>query len=395
MYDDFSDEEREILNTVERFAEQRVRPNVARYEASGDYPADLVREMAELGIFGAIVPEEYGGLGLRLTVFAAVFEKLARAWTTVAAYANSHSTVAHAIATYGTEEQKQKYLPGLATGDHRGALCLTEPDCGSDLQAIRGTLAPAAGGYALTASKTYVTNGDKATLLLVLTRHPKAEGEVKPRFSLALVEKAFAGVTVTTTFHKMAYDRVDTVQIEMDAVPVPSANLLGGIEGLGFRQLMESLEVGRIAIAISAVGLAANALSEAKRFAAERRTFGKSIDQHQAIQLKLADMATKLVAARLITMEAAKEKETGQRADMIGAMAKMFASDMAAEIAHDAVRVHGGAGYIKEYAVERLYREALLYTIGEGTNDINRLVIARRLNGEDEMAYLGLVPGQA
>lgn len=391
MYDDFSEEEREILRTVERFAEERIRPNVAYYESSGEYPAVLVREMAELGIFGAVVPEEYGGLGLRLTVFAALFEKLARAWTTVAAYANSHSTVAHAIATYGTDEQKKKYLPGLATGEHRGALCLTEPDCGSDLQAIRGRLTSAIGGYSLTASKTYVTNGDKATLLLTLARHPLAVGQEKPRFSLALVEKDFPGVSVVSTFHKMAYDRVDTVQIEMDNVRLPAANLLGEVEGLGFRQLMEALEVGRIAIAISAVGLAANALSEARRFAAERSTFGKTIDQHQAIQLKLADMATRLVAARLIAMEAAKEKETGKRADMIGAMAKMFASDLAVEVAHDAVRVHGGAGYIKEYAVERLYREALLYTIGEGTNDINRLVIARRMDGDYEREYLGLI----
>lgn len=390
MYDDFTDEEREILRTVERFAEERVRPNVARYEETGEYPAELVREMAELGIFGAIVPEEYGGLGLRLTVFAALFEKLSRAWTTVAAYANSHSTVAHALATYGTPEQKDRYLPGLATGEHRGALCLTEPDCGSDLQAIRGTLSQAEEGYRLSASKTYVTNGDKATILLTLARHPQTPGEAKPRFSLALVEKGFAGVHVTSTFHKMAYGNVDTVQIEMDAVAIPQQNILGGSEGSGFRQLMESLEVGRIAIAISAVGLAANALGEARRFASERRTFGKTIDQHQAIQIKLADMATKLVAARLITMEAAKEKETGKRADMIGAMAKMYASDLAVEIAHDAVRVHGGAGYIKEYAVERLYREALLYTIGEGTNDINRLVVARRMDGDYEAAYLGL-----
>lgn len=392
MHDDFSDEEREILRTVERFAEERVRPNVARYEASGEYPADLVRDMADLGIFGALVPEEHGGLGLRLTVFAAVFERLARAWTTVAAYANSHSTVAHAIATYGTEAQKRAWLPGLATGAHRGALCLTEPDCGSDLQAIRGTLVPAGKDYSLTASKTYVTNGDRATLLLTLARHPRSDGDEKPRFSLALVEKGFAGVNVTSTFHKMAYDRVDTVQIEMEDVPLPAANILGGAEGAGFRQLMESLEVGRIAIAISAVGLAADALSEARRFAAERRTFGKTIDQHQAIQLKLADMATKLVAARLIAMEAAREKERGRRADMIGAMAKMYASDLAVEIVQDAVRVHGGAGYIKEYAVERLYREALLYTIGEGTNDINRLVIARRMDGDYERDYLGLVP---
>lgn len=390
MDETFSDVEREIIRIVERFAEERVRPQVAHCEANGIFPADLVEEMARLGLFGLAVPEEFGGLGLRLTVFAAVFETLSRAWTTLAAYANSHATVAHAIATHGTEDQKRRYLPGLATGEHRGALCLTEPDCGSDLQAIRGVLVPDGKGYRLGASKTYVTNGRRATLLLTLARHPKADTGDKPRFSLALVEKGFGGVAVTTTFHKMAYGQVDTVQIEMNAVPVPAGNILGGETGLGFRQLMESLEVGRIAIAASAVGLSANALAEAERFAAGRRTFGVTIDQHQAIQLRLADMATRLVAARLITREAARQKETGKRCDMIGAMAKLFASEAAVGIAHDAVKVHGGAGYISDYAVERLYREALLYTIGEGTNDINRLVIARRMKDAGERGLLGL-----
>ncbi|WP_347309984.1 acyl-CoA dehydrogenase family protein [Defluviimonas sp. SAOS-178_SWC] len=389
MHESFSDVEREIVRTVERFAEERVRPLVAGYEASGTFPADLVDEMVQLGLFGLAVPEEFGGLGLRLTVFAAVFETLARAWTTLAAYANSHATVAHAIATYGTEDQKRRYLPGLATGEHRGALCLSEPDCGSDLQAIRGTLVPDGEDYRLNASKTYVTNGRRATLLLTLARHPQSDAAGKPRFSLAIVEKACDGVEVTTTFRKMAFGQVDTVQIEMSAVPISSRNILGGDTGIGFRQLMDALEVGRIAIAASAVGLAANAVAEARKFAAERRTFGVAIDQHQAIQLKLADMATRLVAARLITMEAAREKETGKRCDMIGAMAKLFASEVAVKIAQDAVKVHGGAGYIKEYAVERLYREALLYTIGEGTNDINRLVIARRIK-DDERGILGL-----
>ncbi|MEN9063030.1 acyl-CoA dehydrogenase family protein [Ponticoccus litoralis] len=386
----FTDEEREIIRTVDRFAMERIRPNVAQYEASGTFPQELVAEMAELGIFGLLVPEEHGGLGLRLSVFAAVFERLARAWTTIAAYANSHATVVHALATYGTDAQKETYLPGLATGAHRGALCLTEPGCGSDLQAIRGTLHPRGDDYSLTASKTYVTNGARATLLLTLVRHPEPGENGKPRFSLALVDKALDGIEITSTFHKMAYDLVDTVQIEMDNVPLRRDCILGGSEGLGFRHLMESLEVGRIAIAISAVGLAANALAEAQRFAGERRTFGVTIDQHQAVQLRLADMATKLVAARLLTYEAAREKEEGKRADMIGAMAKLYASEMGLEIAQDAVRIHGGGGYIKDYAVERLYREALLYTIGEGTNDINRIVIARRMTGDYERDYLDL-----
>ncbi len=387
----FTSEENEIISTVERFIEERVRPNVMVFERDNIYPQQIVDEMKELGLFGIAVPEEFGGLGLRVPVFAAVMEVIARGWTTLAAYLNSHSTVAHAIKAYGTEEQKEKYLPGLATGEHRGALCLTEPGCGSDLQAIRALASDEGADYRLTASKTYVTNGERATLLLTLVKHPKQSAEEKTKFSLLLVEKSFAQVQVTTTFHKMGMGLVDTVQIEMDRVAVPKANLLGGIEGKGFHYLFESLEIGRIAIGISAVGLAANALSEALRYSSERVTFGVTIDKHQAIQLKLADMATKLVTARLLTMEAAWMKERGGRCDMISAMAKLHASDAALEIAHDAVKVHGGAGYIQEYAVERLYREALLYTIGEGTNDINRIVISRRMTGDEERAYLGLV----
>lgn len=390
-YPMFTPEEVEIVSTVERFIEERVRPNVMVFERDNIYPQQIVDEMKELGLFGLAVPEEFGGLGLRVPVFAAVMEVVARGWTTLAAYVNSHSTVAHAIKTYGTDDQKQRYLPGLATGDHRGSLCLTEPGCGSDLQAIRATASENGDHYRLTASKTYVTNGDRATLLLTLVKHPKVDQEAKTRFSLLLVEKTFPGVQVTTTFHKMGMGLVDTVQIEMDSVPVTKANLLGASEGKGFHHLFESLEIGRIAIGISAVGLAANALSEAVRYASERVTFGVTIDKHQAIQLKLADMATKLVTARLVTMEAAWMKESGGRCDMISAMAKLYASDAALEIAHDAVKVHGGAGYIQEYAVERLYREALLYTIGEGTNDINRIVISRRMTGDEERSYLGLV----
>lgn len=390
-YDQFTPEENEIVSTVERFIEERVRPNVMVFERDNVYPQQIVDEMKELGLFGIAVPEDFGGLGLRVPVFAAVMEVIARGWTTLAAYINSHSTVAHAIKTYGTEEQKEKYLPGLATGEHRGSLCLTEPGCGSDLQAIRATAEDNGDAYSLTASKTYVTNGARATLLLTLVKHPKDSPDTKTKFTLLLVEKQWPGIQVTTTFHKMGMGLVDTVQIEMDKVSVPKANALGGVEGKGFHHLFESLEIGRIAIGISAVGLAANALSEAVRYASERVTFGVTIDKHQAIQLKLANMATKLVAARLITMESAWMKERGGRCDMISAMAKLYASDTALEIAHEAVNVHGGAGYIQEYAVERLYREALLYTIGEGTNDINRIVIARRMAGDEERSYLGLV----
>jgi isovaleryl-CoA dehydrogenase len=388
----FTPEENEIVRTVARFVKERVRPYVQQLEREGKYPLHLVSEMMELGLFGLAVPESYGGLGARLPVLATILEVLGSGWTTLAAYVNSHSTVAYAIATHGTEEQKERYLPGLATGEHRGALCLTEPGCGSDLQAIKGMAKDAGDHYDLTASKTYVTNGEKATLLLTLVKHPASTGETKPKISLLIIEKTYPNVSVTSAFEKTAFPLVDTVQIEMGGVAVPKSQLLGGAEGMGFLQLMDSLEIGRISIAASAVGLAANALSEAQRYASERVTFGVTIDRHQAIQMKLADMATKLVGARLMTMEAAAAKERGGRCDMITAMAKTYASDCALEVAHQAVVVHGGAGYIRDYVVERLHREALLYTIGEGTNDINRIVISRRMKGEEEMRYLGLLP---
>ncbi len=385
-------EENEIIRTVARFVKERVRPFVQQMEREGKYPRHLVDEMMELGLFGLAVPESFGGLGARIPVLATILEVLGGGWTTLAAYVNSHGTVAYAIATHGTDEQKQRYLPGLATGEHRGALCLTEPGCGSDLQAIESSAKDAGDHYDLTASKTYITNGAKATLLLTLVKHPPVAAGAKPEISLLIVEKAYSNVTVTSTFEKTAFHLVDTVQIEMDHVAVPKTQLLGAVEGKGFAQLMDSLEIGRISIAASAVGLAANALSEARRYASERVTFGVTIDRHQAIQMKLADMATKLVGARLMTAEAAAAKERGGRCDMITAMAKMYASDCALEIAHQAVVVHGGAGYIRQSVVERLNREALLYTIGEGTNDINRIVISRRMKGEEEMQYLGLLP---
>jgi alkylation response protein AidB-like acyl-CoA dehydrogenase len=391
-FPDLTEDEQLLVEAVSRFVEERVRPNVTDLERQGAYPEALVAEMKALGLFGMAVPVAFGGLGLRVPALAAMMEVLARGWATLAAYVNSHGTVAYAIATYGTDDQKARFLPGLASGDHRGSLCLTEPGGGSDLQAIRGAVVTQDGGYGLSASKTYVTNGGRATLFLTLAHLPQADATARPRFGLFLVERSRPGVSQTTTFHKTAFGLVDTVQIEMDAVPLTATDLLGGDEGKGFAQLMEVLEIGRIAIAASAVGLAANALSEALRYAAERVAFGVPINRHQAIQLKLANMATRLVTARLITREAARIKQSGGRCDMISAMAKMHASDEALAVAHEAVVVHGGAGYIQDYTVERLHREALLYTIGEGTNDINRLVISRRMQGDEEMAWLGLLP---
>jgi len=379
-----------IVEAVRRFVAKDVRPHVARLERGSAYPEALVAMMRELGLFGLAIAEEHGGLGLRLPVFAAVMEELAKGWTSLAAYVNSHSTVAYVIGRHGTAEQKARHLPRMTSGEARGALCLTEPGAGSDLQSI-ATVARAEGDrFVVKGSKFFVTNGARAALLLALVKTDPAAQPAKNGISLLLIDKDAPGVKVAGTFDKMAYGHVDTVEILLDDARVPKAALVGGEAGRGLQQLFDGLEVGRIAIAASAVGLAADALNEARRYAGERKAFGVTIDQHQAVQLRLAEMATKLVAARLITREAAEVKAAGQRADMISGMAKLFASEACSEITADALRIHGGYGYVSGFAVERLYREAPLYIVGEGTNDIQKLVIARRILEGHEAAILGL-----
>ena len=379
-----------IVEAVRRFASKDVRPQVAKLERESVYPEALVATMRELGLFGVAVAEEHGGLGLRLPVFAAVMEELAKGWTSLAAYVNSHSTVAYVIGRHGTAEQKARYLPRMVSGEVRGALCLTEPGAGSDLQAIATTARAEGDRYIVNGSKFFVTNGARASLLLTLVKTDATADPAKNGISLLLVDKDAPGVKVAGTFHKMAYGHVDTVEILLDDARVPKTALVGGAAGRGLQQLFDGLEVGRIAIAASAVGLAADALNEARRYARERKAFGTTIDQHQAVQLRLAEMATKLVAARLMTREAAQVKAAGGRADMISGMAKLFASEACSEITADALRIHGGYGYVSEFAVERLYREAPLYIVGEGTNDIQKLVIARRILEGHEAAILGL-----
>lgn len=390
QYSDFTDIEKDIIETVRKYISKEVKPKAQELELSKTFPEQMLAAMKEMGLFGLAVPEEYGGFQLRLPVFAAVMEIIAAGWTTLAAFINSHGTVAYALAKHGTEEQKQKYLPLMATGEHRGALCLTEPGAGSDLQSITTVATERNGDYEINGTKIFVTNGARATILLTLARTHVDPTTGRPRLSLFLVEKAFGGVTVESEFHKMAYGQVDTVEILLTKVTVPASSLVGGTPGLGMRHLLDALEVGRIAIASSAVGLAAAAMAEAKRYASERSSFGVTIDNHQAVQLRMAEMATKLVAARLLTAEAARAKESGARADMLSGMAKLFASETAKEVCEDALRIHGGYGYINEFAVERLYREAPLYIVGEGTNDIQKIVIARRIIDESEADVLGL-----
>ncbi len=368
-----------ILESVQRFIEREVTPNVERLEAEDEAPVHLVRKLGELGLFGLTVPEEFGGLGLPIEHCARLMESLAGGWTTLAGYVNSHSTVAFLIATHGTESQKRRFLPSMATGELRGALSLTEPGAGSDLQAILTVAKPDAGGFRVTGTKVFVTNGRKAGLLLALVKtdpaaHPPARG-----MSLLLIDKSTPGVTVGADVPKMAYHHVDTCELHYDGAFVAADCLLGEIPGRGLAWLLDGLELGRILIAASAVGLAQSALSQAVAYARGRFAFGQAIIEHQAIQLEIAAMATKIEAARQLTWTAARQKQASGRADMVSAMAKLFASEMALEVATSALRVHGGYGYVRGYAVERLFREAPLYIVGEGTNEIQKLVIARRL----------------
>jgi alkylation response protein AidB-like acyl-CoA dehydrogenase len=302
---------------------------------------------------------------------------------------NSHSTVAYAISKFGSDAQRGHYLPAMATGEKRGALLLTESHAGSDLQAIKTIAKEAGDSYKVSGQKIYVTNGDKASVLLTLVRNEGTDAKGRPLLSLLLVDRDLPGVSVSGEFHKMAFDLVGTMEIVLAEVSILKSQRLGN-EGAGFASLMEALEVGRIAIAASAVGLATAALSEAKRFAADRRAFGVTIDQHQAVQFRLAEMACQLVAARLVMMEAARIKNSGGRADMISAMAKLLCSEACHDITLASLRIHGGAGYIVDSPIQRMYREAPLYVVGEGTNDINKLVIARRMSGDSELEYLGI-----
>jgi len=380
----------EVVGAVRRFIDAEVKPHVARLERDAAYPENLVNMMKELGLFSMLVPEEYGGLGLSLPLFAQIMEEVAAGWTSLAAYLNSHSTVVYLLRKHGTPEQRERYLPRLGSGVDRGALCLTEAGAGSDLQSIDTIAQPLERSFAIRGSKIFVTNGAHASLYAVLVKTDPAAKPAKAGMSLMIVEKRTPGVSVGAVFRKMAYGLVDTVEVLFDNVAMSAEGILGAVTGRGLPQLLDGLEIGRVAIAASAVGLAASALGEAKRYATQRRAFGVTIDRHQAVQLRLADMATRLVAARLLTAEAARQKDTGARADMVCGMAKLFASEACLEIVSESLRIHGGYGYVSDCAIERLYREAPLYIVGEGTNDIQKLLIAKRLLDGADQAFLGI-----
>jgi len=372
------DVRQEIVDTIRRFVERDVTPVASTLEHRDEYPHQLVEKMKELGLFGATIPAEFGGLGLDFTTYAMVIEELCVGWMSLSGILNTHLLLAYMIRMHGSTAQKQRYLPKMARGEMRGALCLTEPHAGSDVQAIRTTAVRRGDLYVVNGSKMFVTNGRSGNLYaLVCKTNPEADPPHKG-MSLFVAEKG-PGITISRDIEKIGYKGVDTVEILFEDYQVPAENLLGGIEGHGMQQVLSGLEVGRINIASRAVGVARAAFEYAIRYAQQRHTFGKPICEHQAIQLKLADMATKIEAARLLVRQAADKKDAGERCDLEAGMAKLFASETCAEVSLEAMRVLGGYGYTKEFPVERFYRDAPLMIIGEGTNEIQRTVIARQL----------------
>jgi butyryl-CoA dehydrogenase len=369
----------ELIATVRRFVEREVLPVAIEMEHADEYPAEIVAGMRELGLFGTTIPEEYGGLGLDLPTYIGVIEELAAGWMSLSGVLNTHVMAANLLKGYGTEEQRKRWLPPLAAGEIRGALSLSEPDAGSDTSALTCRAERDGDEYVITGTKMWVTNGQRAGLIALAAR--TTEG-----ITAFMVEKEpgadrFGGITVSRNIGKLGYKGIETVEMVYDGHRVPADAILGGPEGLGRGQhfILSALEVGRINIAARAVGVGRAAFGAAIRYAQERATFGKPIAQHQAIQMKLADMGTQLQAARLLTEHAAALKESGARCDVEAGMAKLFASEAAFEIATEAMRIHGGMGYTTELPVERYYRDAPLMIIGEGTNEIQRLVIARGL----------------
>jgi len=368
-----------IVAEIRRFVEREVIPVAHDLERGDTYPSDLIEKLKQLGVFSATIPEAYGGLGLNFVTYVQMIEELSRGWMSLAGIVNTHILVAYMVQTYGTVDQCQRFLPVMASGEKRGGLCLSEANAGSDVQAITMTAAKDGDGYVLNGAKLWVTNGARAGIFAVLACTDTAVQPPHRGMSLFLVEKGIPGLSVSRTFEKLGYKGVETAELIFDHVRVPAANLLSGREGEGFKHAMSGLEVGRINVAARAVGVAQAAFNDSIKYAQQRYTFGKPIAQHQAIQLKLADMATKIEAARLLMYKAAQRKDQGERCDLEAGMAKLFATEMCQEVTLEAMRIHGGFGYTKEFNVERYYRDAPFMLVGEGTSEIQRLVIARQL----------------
>ena len=387
-YTEKTDDQKAITEMVRQFVDAKVLPIAEEFDHEDKFPEAVVEEMKELGLFGVTIPEEYGGQGLDLTTYAMIVEELSRGWISISGVVNTHFIGSYLLMKFGTDEQKDYFLPKMATGEIRAAFSLSEPECGSDVQGIKSTAKKLEGGdWELNGQKMWVTNGLMSGVVFVLVKtDPKADPPYTGMTCFITEKEPGAsenpGLTVPPKIKKMGYKGVESTELVYDGFVCPGERILGGEEdglGQGFRQMMDALEVGRVNVAARGVGIAQRALELALRYSQERKTFGREISKHQAIQFKLADMATKVEAARLLTIKAAKLKDAGERSDLEAGMAKLFASETGKEVVEDAFRIHGGYGYSKEYEIERLYRDAPLLLIGEGTSEIQRMVIGKKL----------------
>jgi alkylation response protein AidB-like acyl-CoA dehydrogenase len=381
-----SDEQGELLALVREFVDEQILPVATALEHADEYPTKIVEQMQEMGIFGLMIPEEYGGLGESLLTYALTVEELSRGWMSVSGIINTHFIVAYLLLQHGTEEQKQRYLPRMATGEVRGAFSMSEPGCGSDVAAIRTKAVPTQGDqWSITGQKMWLTNGGTSNLVAVLVKTDTRASSVYKNMTTFLVDKepgfgeVAPGLTVPGKIEKMGYKGVDTTELVLDAYESSTAQILGGEPGRGFYQMMDGVEVGRVNVAARACGVSMRAFELGIAYAQQRETFGKKIAEHQAVLFRLAEMATKVEASHQMMVKAARLKDSGERNDLEAGMAKYLASEYCAEVVQDAFRIHGGYGYSKEYEIERLYREAPMLLIGEGTADIQRMIIGRRL----------------
>ncbi|HEY2601432.1 MAG TPA: acyl-CoA dehydrogenase family protein [Thermoleophilaceae bacterium] len=390
-YSEKTDEQRAITEMVRQFVDEQVIPIAEEHDHEDKFPDAVVEQMRELGLFGVTIPEEYGGMGLDLTTYAMIVEELSRGWISVSGIVNTHFIGSYLLMKFGTDEQKERFLPKMATGEIRAAFSLSEPGLGSDVAAISTRAKKDGDAWAINGTKMWVTNGLRAGLVFLLAKtDPEADPPHKGMTCFICEKEPGAaentgehkGLTVPPQIKKMGYKGVESTELVFEDYHCPSANVLGGEEAgvnKGFAQMMDALEVGRVNVAARGVGLGQRALELALRYSQERRTFGKPIAQHQAIQFKLAEMGTKVEAARLLTIKAARMKDAGERSDLEAGMAKLFASESAKEVVEESLRIHGGYGYSKEYEIERLYRDAPLLLIGEGTSEIQKMVIGRTL----------------
>jgi len=368
-----------IIGTVRKFVEKEVIPVASALEHRNEYPHALVEQMKEMGLFGLNVPEEYGGVGVDTTTLAMIFEEISRGWLGLAGVIGTHSVMCDVLVHFGTEEQKRHYLPDMASGEKRGGICLTESNAGTDLQNMSTTATRDGGLYRVSGSKLWITNARHGSTFLLLAKTDPAAKPAHRGMSAFIFEKGAPGMTVSRDIDKLGYKGVETCELHFDNFPVPAENLIGGKEGEGFKQVMTGLEAERLNVAARGLGIARAAFEEAIRYAQRRATFGKAIAEYQTIQNKLADMATHIEASRLLIYSACEKRDRGERCDLEAGMAKLFATETAAEVSFEAMRIMGANGYSKDFPVERYYRDAPLVVIGGGTNELQRLIIARNL----------------